>query len=128
MIIEISQSLSIQENMLLLICESLFSNNLNQFLKLIEYCIQDVESSKTNKWKNIYNVMAGENGGRRKYYYGIPFYIINRLSFILFSSLMKYSKNKKLSFPYNWFVFIHCYPMTKGKKNMKHFICVNIIN
>ena len=117
---EIKQFQVSNDEILLSIKKSLFSND-KEFSEFVEYCIKDIKSDKTNKFKSIRKIIANDCD-ECDYRCGISYFIINRLSYLLFIELMKYERNnkntKELLFPslikfykfmYNLSIYIHCY-------------------
>ena len=97
---------------------------LKMFYELVEYCIQDV---KEKNFKEVYGINTHRDIiKKRNYDYGIVFYVLNRLSFVVFHDLMYYENRKDNSFIsrsdtalfpsliklfqflYNYSVFVHC--------------------
>ena len=147
--------------------EILFDNDLTQFDQLIKYCIQDIsnnsdgdgdkDSDDTNKYKyvDIYSINTSPDGGgmdRCDYGFGIVFYIINRLSFVIFNDLNarcsstsqsniessesktnddENNRNSEIIFPklrklfeflYNFSVYLHCYPSFDSENNETFYV------
>ena len=113
------------------IVANVFDNDLSSFKQLTEYCVQDIkENNDIDHLKNIYGL--NDNYGRG--YYGISFYILNRLSYVIFHDLLCIDMKKNddnlndlLLFPslikfykflYNFAIYCHCYPHfgAEGKK------------
>ena len=126
--------------------DKIFNNNLESFKKLSEYCVEDIFSNKDLKeCKKIYGLNClrkdndkhdakiEEENKKHEFEYGIEFYVLNRLSFVIYHDLMCYQLNNndnnnnnnnrngknKMFFPllvnfykffWNFCVYIHCYP------------------
>ena len=96
-----------------LIIEYVFENDLKSFERLIEYCIQDIGySDNIETLKNVYD----RNNKRSEGHYGIAFYILNRLTYVIFHDLveknaMLFPKLQKFyQFFVNFSIYCHCYP------------------
>ena len=99
-----------------------------QLEKLFDYCIQDVDYVNSDCDKKKYRKIYHTN--HKKYYpdslfSGVCFFIVNRLTFVVFNDLMcsKYKNNnnnsKNVLFPqliklfkflFNFSLYTHCYP------------------
>ena len=125
--------------------KDLFDNDMNEFNQLIKYCLQDLiinqdkndnnDNNNNNSILNVYDNNINKKDKRKNFCYGIVFFIINRLSFVIFHDLIYYkyhyfnnidtnnisndSESKVLLFPklkkfykffYNFSVYAHCYP------------------
>ena len=110
-----------KKNAIKLVKKSLFGDEqgLKQFKKLVEYCLQDIDVSK------IYQ-------SHRKN--GLVFYVINRLTFVIFHDLMNMkdsNKEKEIMFPkmetlfkflHNFCIYVHCCPSSLDQsKNSQKF-------
>ena len=96
------------------IIKNVFDNDLTSFRKLLKYCVQDLKyNSDISKLKDIYKL----NGAS---YYGIAFYVLNRLSYVLYHDLLCFNTKKEnnLLFPsmkqfyqflYDFGVYCHCH-------------------
>ena len=120
----------------------LFNNDKSDLLKLMQYCVQDIKCDVDQDVVDRYdaNTTNTENikrvSGEPETNLGIVFYVINRLSFVVFHDLtiwklqkenksssslsMFYPKFVKLyQFLYNFCVWNQCYPQMKEKSG-KH--------
>ena len=93
------------------------------FEQLCKYCVQDIKLNKNamsyGECINAYTINTSE---KSDWDYGFVFFIINRLSFVIFHDLMCHENPNEKSdvmFPhllpfyeffYNFCVFVHCYP------------------
>ena len=99
-------------------------SSLNQFSQLITYCVQDIKlNSNLEECLDVYKINKSE---KCQWDYGLVFYIINRLAFVVFHDLLckdnekqKQDENNKVMFPdcilffqflYNFGIYTHCYP------------------
>ena len=114
------------------IITNILNNDLTAFGKLADYCVQDIKSNKNiDELKDIYKLNDDSDSG----YYGISFYILNRLTYVIFHDLlcinindMNYNMDTSdlLLFPsltrlfkffYNFSVYCHCYPHSASYNN-----------
>ena len=112
------------------IIENIFNNNLKSFKKLLKYCVKDIKfNNNIKKLKDIYKVNNWEE-------YGISFYIINRLSYVIYHDLLCINIQKndnQLLFPllkkffkfiYNCSIYCHCHPhcgVDRDEKKLKEY-------
>ena len=120
---EKSQYLIVKEDAIKDILETVFNNDLKSFSKLVEYCIQDIREKDLIKLNQIHKVHVSH--GRVGYDYGISFFVLNRLSYLIYHDLMWYDNNnsnnmlfpsltKFYTFWYNMAIYFHCYPQFKA--------------
>ena len=102
-----------------LIIKNMFHNDLTSVEKLLQYCVQDIKcNNDIKKLKNIYKLNANADS---KWDYGISFYVLNRLSYVIYHDLLCLNMNKNINeflfpslitfykFLYNFAVYCHCY-------------------
>ena len=117
--------------------ESEHANGWKQFEKLMKYCVGDIGSNQDlTKCKEIYQLNTNKEW---KWNYGICFYIINRLAFVIFHDLVcgknsnsnSDSNGNGMMFPdlvkfyqffYDFSIYIHCYPTNNSTTNQMFYI------
>ena len=115
-----------------LIKNKIFNGSFDSLSKLMEYCVQDItENKNVEKCLSIYKINK-PTGTEKKNTFGFAFYILNRLSFVLFHDLYVYNYDKgsngnnnnknndmRMIYPslikfyqfmYNFCVYFHYYP------------------
>ena len=103
------------------IISNIFDNDLTSFKKLVEYCVEDIKyNNDIKKLKDIYKLNDEMDESDGKGYYGVSFYVLNRLSYVLYHDLLciDMKKDNELLFPklqkfyaflYHFGVYCHCY-------------------
>ena len=118
------------------IISNIFDNDLTSLKKFLKYCVIDIQQNNNiTKLKSIYTLNDEANRG----HYGISFYVLNRLTYVLYHDLlcMNMKRNNELLFPslikfykflYNFAVYCHCHTHigvvegdTKQKKEYELF-------
>ena len=98
------------------IVSNAFRDDLRSFKKLLEYCVRDIKfNDNMEKMKDVYKL----NDEQGKGYYGISFYVLNRLAYVLYHDLscIEMQNYSELLFPlgtfydffYNFAVYCHCH-------------------
>lgn len=102
--------------------QNIFKND--EFNKLIDYCINDINIRLTDYYSDKW-----EHGSVKKYG-RFRFYIINKLSFIMFKELF-INSSRQLEYPnlkvlfeimYNFSIFIACYPEQRSRDDESFMI------
>ena len=73
------------------IISNVFDNDLRSFKKLLKYCVQDIKyNNNIKKLTDIYKL----NNFRKKWEYGIAFFLLNRFTYYIYYDLLCISNNK----------------------------------
>ena len=111
---------------------SIFGEDTDELNRLSKYCVQDIKLNENlAQCLDVYKMKTTTSVNHD---YGIAFFVINRLAFVIFHDLMclaSGNNTNRMMFPdldefykcfYNFSVYIHCYVHRNGQHNDLFYI------